>query len=88
MSISKMLVQRHRKLALPDLHESGVGLFHSETYKWGMASTATCECGAKEQTIEHVITSCPIYHYPNGVRALSDVNKNLATRLIETCPAI
>ena len=43
-------------------------------YKWGMAYTAACECGAKEQTAENVIASCPIYHHPNG---LSDVNKNL-----------
>ena len=32
--------------------------------------------------------SCPMYHHPNGVRALSVVDKNLATWLIETCPAI
>ena len=36
------------------------------------------------QTGEHVITSCPIYHNPNGARALSDVDKNLATSLMET----
>ena len=43
----------------------GAGLSCSETHKWGMASTAACECGAKEQTTEHIITSCPIYHHPN-----------------------
>ena len=54
----------------------GVNLFRSEMHKWG---TAACEYGAKEQTAEHIITSCPIYHHPNRVRALSDVDKNLAT---------
>ena len=68
--------------------QTGVGIFHSETYKRGIAFTAGCECGAKEQTAEHVLTSCPIYHYPNSARALSDVNKNLVTRLTETCPVI
>ena len=29
-------------------------------YKWGMASTAVCECGTKEQTDELVIISCLI----------------------------
>ena len=30
---------------------TGVGLFRSETQKWGMASTAACKYGAKEQTV-------------------------------------
>ena len=89
-----MLSQSHRELAFPDLCGSsltnlptGVGLFHLEMQKWGMASTTASECGAKEQTAEK-ITSCPIYHHPSGARALLDVNKNLVTCLIETCPAI
>ena len=42
-----------------------VGLSRSKMHKWDMDSTAACECGVKEQTAEHVITSCPIYHHPN-----------------------
>ena len=51
------------ELAFPDLHgssltaQTGVGLFMSETHKWGMASSATSECRAKEQKAEHVIKS-------------------------------
>ena len=41
-----------------------VGLFHSETHKLGMASTAAYKRGAKEQTAEHIITSCPILIKP------------------------
>ena len=67
---------------------TGVGLFHSETHKRGMASTVAWKCGAKEQAAEHIITSCPIYHHPNGALALSDVGKNLVTWLMETFPAI
>ena len=44
--------------------QTGVGLFHSETHKWIMTSTAACESGAKEQTAEHVITFYTIYHHP------------------------
>ena len=88
-----MLARRHRELAYPGLHglnrlRTGVGLFRLETYKCGMASTAACECSAKEQTAEYVITSLPIYHHPDKARAFSDVNKNLVTWLMETCPAI
>ena len=50
---------------------TGVGLFRSIMHKWGMASTAACECGAEEQAADHVITSCPIYHHPNGIHGLT-----------------
>ena len=51
------------------------------------ASTAVSKCGAKEKTAEQVLTFCPTYCHPNKARVL-DVNKNLVTWLIETCPAI
>ena len=67
---------------------TGIGLFHSEMHKWFMASMAACECGAKGQTAQHIITSCCIYHHPNGAHAFSDVDKSLVTWLKETCSAI
>ena len=78
-----MLVQCHWNLALPDLH--GSGLTASQPMFTQIASTAACKCVAKEQTAEHVITFSPIYHHLNGAHAFSDVNKNLATWLMETC---
>ena len=63
--------------------KTSVSLFCSEKHKWDMAPTAACKCGAKEHTPEHVTTSCPIYHHPNGACTPSDVNKNL-----EKCQAI
>ena len=89
-----MLTQRHQKLDFrfvsvkPNRPRTGVGLFLSEKHKWGMASTAAYECNAKEQTAEHVITSCSIYHHPNGSRVLSDIEKSLVTWLTKTCPTI
>ena len=55
--------------------QTGVGLFCSQTHKWGMASMTAWKCGAKEQTAEHIITSCPIYHHPNLTYALLVVKK-------------
>ena len=46
------------------------------------------KCGTKKQTAEHIITSCPIYHHPNGARDFSDVDKNLAMYPMETSPEI
>ena len=67
---------------------TSIGLFRLETHKWGMVFTAVCDCDAKKQTAEHVITSCLIYHDANEVRGFSNVDKNLVTWLKETCPAI
>ena len=36
-----------------------VGRFHSSMHKWGLAPSANCECGASEQTADHVLTACP-----------------------------
>ena len=43
---------------------TGVGRFHSSMHKWGLAASPNCECGASEQTADHVLTACPIHrHY-------------------------
>ena len=49
---------------------NGVGRFHSSVYKWSHAPLPNCECGATEQTADHVISSCLIYHVPRGTRGL------------------
>ena len=40
---------------------TGVGRFHSFMHKWGLAPLPNCECGASEQTADHVLIACPIY---------------------------
>jgi len=48
-----------------NLLRTGVGHFRSCLYKWVMTSSAACECGAEEQTVDHVVLQCPI-HRPLG----------------------
>ena len=72
MRLSKPALVRLNRL------RTGVGLFRSLMHKWSMACTASCECGAEEQTENHIITSCPIYRHPLGIRGLLTVNENLA----------
>ena len=43
---------------------TGVGQFHSYMHKWGLAPSPNCECGASEQTADHVLTACPIHRAP------------------------
>jgi len=43
--------------------------------KWGLVPSANCRCGAKEQTTNHILASCPLYHPPNetlGLATLGD----------------
>ena len=49
---------------------TGVGRFHLSMHKWGLAPSPNCECGASEQTADHVLT-CPIHRAPHGVRGLT-----------------
>ena len=50
---------------------TGVGRFHSSMHKWGLAPSPNCECGASEQTADHVLTMCPIHRAPHGARGLT-----------------
>ena len=48
---------------------TGVGRFHSSMHKWGLAPSPNCECGASEQTADHVLTACPIHRAPWSTRS-------------------
>ena len=50
---------------------TGVGRFHSSMNKWGLAPSPNCECGASEQTADHVLTAFPIHREPHGARGLT-----------------
>ena len=50
---------------------TGVGRFHSSMHKWGLSPAPNSECGASEQTADHVLTACPIHRAPHGARGLT-----------------
>ena len=50
---------------------TGVGRFHLFMQKWNLASSPNCECGASEQTADHVLRACPIHRAPRGARGLT-----------------
>ena len=50
---------------------TGVGRFHLCMHKWGLALSPNFECGASEQTADHVLTACPIHRAPHGARGLT-----------------
>ena len=49
---------------------TGVGRFHSSMYKWGVAPSPNCECGASEQTADHIISTSPLHRAPKGIQGL------------------
>ena len=46
--------------------QTGVGRFHLSMHKWSLTPLPNCECGASEQTADHVLTACPIHWAPHG----------------------
>ena len=48
-----------------------VGRFYSSMHKWGLAPSPNCECGASEQTADHVLTVRPIHRASHGARGLT-----------------
>ena len=67
---------------------TGVGRFRSCLYKWGMASSAACECGAEEQTVDHVVLQCPIHQSTHGLHGLTVLDDETIECLLNNCPEI
>ena len=58
-------------MSVPQTARAGVGRFHSSIHKWGLAPLPHCECGASQQTADHVLIACSIYQAPHGARGLT-----------------
>ena len=67
---------------------TGVGRFHSSMQKRGLAPSSNCECGASEQTANHVLTACPIHRAPHGARGLTVLDDETRCWLSNTTASI
>jgi len=67
---------------------TGVGRFRSCLYESDMASSAACECGAEEQTVDHVVLQCPIHRPPHGLHGLMVLDVATIEWLLSTCSEI
>ena len=67
---------------------TGVGRFHSSMHKWGLDSSPNCECGASEQTADHVLTACLIHRAPHGARGLTVLDDEARCWLNNTTASI
>ena len=66
---------------------TGVRRFRSCLYKWGMASSAACECDA-EQTDDKVVLQCRIHRPPHGLHGPTVLDDETIEWLLNTCPEI
>ena len=57
-----------------------VGRFYSKNgvhEKWGLAPSPNCECGANDETADHIVSTCPIHQAPRGVAGLTILDAGL-----------
>jgi len=52
-----------------------------------MAPYAACECGAGEQTVDHVVLQCLIHRFPHGL-GLTVLDDETIDWFFSTCPEI
>ena len=38
---------------------TGVGHFNADMWRWGLSKSQACDCGADQQTANHIVTECP-----------------------------
>ena len=62
--------------------------FHSSMHKWDLAPSPNCECGASEQTADHVVAACPINRAPHGARGLTVLDDETRCWLNNTTASI
>ena len=63
---------------------TGVGRFGEAMKRWGLKSTSECECGAPNQSVQHIMDDCTMHRPPNGERGLTDLDEDTRTWLAST----
>ena len=66
---------------------TAVEKLHSSMHKWCLAPSPNCECGGSEQTVDYVLTACPIHRAPYGARGLTVLDDETDAGLITPLPA-
>jgi len=55
---------------------------------WNMTSSAACECGAEEQTVDHVVLQCPVHRPSHGLQGPTVLNDETIEWLLNICSEI
>jgi len=68
--------------------ETDVGRFRSSVHKCNMTTSANYECGAENQTADHVFFQCPIHRPPHGLHGLTVLGNETFDWLLSTSRGI
>ena len=67
---------------------TGVGRFNADMWRWGLSKSSACDCGADQQTANHIITECPLHRPPNDLHSVIDVDAATREWLLSKFPEI
>ena len=57
---------------------TGQGRCNSSMFKWNLTSSAKCGCGMDEQTMTHIVTSCPLRRFVGSLEELNEAETDRA----------
>ena len=63
---------------------TGVGRFSSSMLKWGLKDSSVCECGAPEQTVDHILDVCPQHRPPSDRDGIVSLDEDTRAWLAST----
>ena len=63
---------------------TGVGRLSSSMLKWGLKDSSVCECGAPEQTVDHILDVCPQHRPPSGREGIVSLDEDTRAWLAST----
>ena len=61
---------------------TGYGCCNSCLFKWNLTNSPACDCGATEQTMSHIITSCPLRRFADSLGELSEAKSSRAVHYL------
>jgi hypothetical protein len=41
-------------------------------HRWGFTDIPDCDCGAEQQTVQHIENECPLRSFPGGLAVLNE----------------
>ncbi|XP_038075660.1 uncharacterized protein LOC119743328 [Patiria miniata] len=63
---------------------TSVGRFAATMKGWGLRDSAACDCGHPEQSVDHIIESCPQHRPPHGEHNIITLDADTKTWLFST----
>ena len=62
---------------------TGQGPCHANLHKWGLVQSPSCDCGQR-QTMNHIVDTCPLKKFEDGLKLLHEVDDDTVIRLEST----